>query len=91
MNKIQFQKSLATENLDHHLEFLLVLQYFLNSAVKAVERTVGDLHSLSDDKLGDVLFILLELFIHNTQNPVYLSGTEGYGLFVLSLPFREEA
>lgn len=91
MNKIQFQKSLASENLDHHLEFLLVLKNLLDRAVEAVERTVGDLHSLSDDERGDVLLILLELLVHYTEYPVDLGGSEGYGLLVLALSLREEA
>ena len=90
MNEIQFQQSLTTEDLDHDLEFLLILENLLNSAVETVERSVGNLDCFSDNEGSYVLLVLLKLLIHYAEDAVDLSRSERDRLLVLSLSFREK-
>ena len=90
MNKIEFQKSLASKYLDHDLELLLILENLLDSTVEPVERSVCDLDGFSDNEWSDVFLILFELLINDTEYPVDFRRSQGNRLFVFSLSFCKE-
>ena len=63
LHKAQFQRSLASENLNHDLQLLLLFVDLFNNAAKTVEWTINNGNCFSHDKRNVHLFSLLSQLV----------------------------
>ena len=84
MREIQFYDGLAAEDLDHDAKLALVFHDLFDSAVKPVERTVGDLHRFTYYVRSQSFFVLSCQVIHATKDPVQFRFSDRHRFLLIS-------